>query len=71
LSTKPQNVVVGRATSERAFLPYGRQSIDEDDIAAVSNALRGELLTTGPLVENFERMLARIVGARDTVACSS
>ena len=55
----------------RAFLPYGRQLIDDDDIAAVSNALRGELLTTGPLVETFERSLARTVGARDTVACSN
>lgn len=60
-----------RATSQRPFLPYGRQSIDEDDIAAVSSALRGDLLTTGPAVEKFERMLARIVGARDTVACSN
>jgi UDP-4-amino-4,6-dideoxy-N-acetyl-beta-L-altrosamine transaminase len=58
-------------TGKKPFLPYGRQLIDEDDIATVSSALRGELLTTGPLVENFERMLARVVGARDTVACSS
>ncbi len=56
---------------EGAFLPYGRQLIEDDDIAAVSNALRGEYLTTGPLVENFERMLARIVGARETIACSN
>jgi UDP-4-amino-4,6-dideoxy-N-acetyl-beta-L-altrosamine transaminase len=55
----------------KAFLPYGRQLIDDDDIATVSSALRGEFLTTGPLVEKFERMLARTIGARDTVACSS
>ncbi len=54
----------------KPFLPYGRQLIEDDDIAAVSSALRGEFLTTGPLVENFERMLARTVGARDTIACS-
>jgi UDP-4-amino-4,6-dideoxy-N-acetyl-beta-L-altrosamine transaminase len=59
------------AASARAFLPYGRQLIEEDDIAAVTNALRGEFLTTGPLVETFERTLARTVGARDTVACSN
>jgi UDP-4-amino-4,6-dideoxy-N-acetyl-beta-L-altrosamine transaminase len=57
--------------AKKPFLPYGRQLIDEDDIAAVSNALRGDLLTTGPLVEKFERMLARTIGARDTVACSN
>ena len=59
------------APSARAFLPYGRQLIEEDDIAAVTAALRGEFLTTGPLVETFERTLARTVGARDTVACSN
>jgi UDP-4-amino-4,6-dideoxy-N-acetyl-beta-L-altrosamine transaminase len=59
------------AKAEGPFLPYGRQLIEDDDIAAVSNALRGDYLTTGPLVEKFERMLARIVGARDTTACSN
>ena len=58
-------------TGKKPFLPYGRQLIDDDDIATVSSALRGEFLTTGPLVERFEHMLARTVGARDTVACSS
>ena len=57
--------------AKKPFLPYGRQLIDEDDIAAVSSALRGDLLTTGPLVEKFERLLARTVGARDAVACSN
>jgi UDP-4-amino-4,6-dideoxy-N-acetyl-beta-L-altrosamine transaminase len=59
------------APSARAFIPYGRQLIEEDDIAAVTAALRGEFLTTGPLVESFERTLARTVGARDAVACSN
>ena len=35
-------------------LPYGRQWVDEDDIAAVSQALRSDWLTTGPAVEAFE-----------------
>ena len=34
-----------------SFLPYGRQLIDEDDIAAVAEALRADYLTTGPTVE--------------------
>lgn len=70
-NSKADAVSSGAETGKKPFLPYGRQSIDEDDIAAVSSALRGDLLTTGPLVEKFERMLARIVGARDTVACAS
>jgi UDP-4-amino-4,6-dideoxy-N-acetyl-beta-L-altrosamine transaminase len=53
------------------FLPYGRQMIDEDDIAAVARALRGDFLTTGPLVDEFERRLAHLVGAGGAVACSS
>src|SRR6187402_3648918 len=32
-------------------LPYGRQTIEDDDIAAVAEALRGDFLTTGPTVE--------------------
>ena len=35
-------------------LPYGYQDIDQDDIDIVSDALTDRILTTGPLVENFE-----------------
>jgi dTDP-4-amino-4,6-dideoxygalactose transaminase len=45
------------------MIPYGRQSINEDDIAAVVSALKSEWLTTGPLVEEFETALERVVGA--------
>jgi len=53
------------------FLPYGRHVIDEDDISAVADVLRGDWLTTGPAVEKFEASLAERVGARFAVACSS
>src|SRR5579863_5610670 len=53
------------------FLPYGRQVIDDVDIAAVITVLRGDWLTTGPTVEKFESALADKVGARFAVACSS
>ena len=53
------------------FLPYGRQTIHDDDIAAVAEVLRGDRLTTGPAVERFETALASRVGARHAVACSS
>ncbi|WP_207460753.1 UDP-4-amino-4,6-dideoxy-N-acetyl-beta-L-altrosamine transaminase [Azospirillum sp. SYSU D00513] len=52
-------------------LPYGRQSVDEEDVAAVVAALRGDYLTTGPLVDAFERRLAGIVGAPQAVACAN
>ena len=45
------------------MIPYGRQSINEEDIVAVINALKSEWLTTGPLVEQFEEKISSIVGA--------
>jgi len=54
-----------------SFLPYGRQWIDEDDIAAVVNVLRGEWLTQGPTVEAFEADLAKSASARFAVAFSN
>ncbi len=53
------------------MLPYGRQQIDEDDIAAVVEVLRSDWLTTGPKVEEFERAVAAFVGAGHAVAVSS
>ncbi|MEY2478462.1 MAG: hypothetical protein QOG87_3777 [Actinomycetota bacterium] len=50
------------------MIPYGRQSIDDDDIAAVVEVLKGDWLTQGPHVEQFEETLAGIVGARHAVA---
>lgn len=45
------------------MIPYGRHSINEDDIAAVVAALKSDWLTTGPLVEEFESALEVVVGA--------
>jgi len=53
------------------FLPYGRQTIEDDDVAAVGAALRGDFLTTGPLVEAFETAFAERTGASFAVACSN
>ena len=53
------------------LLPYGRQSIDEDDIAAVVEVLRSDWLTCGPVVERFEAALARTCGATQAVAVSN
>lgn len=51
-------------------IPYGRQSIDESDILAVLSALKGEFLTTGPLVDQFEDRLQDYIGAPCTVVSS-
>ena len=52
------------------MIPYGRQSINDDDIAAVVKALKGDFLTTGPLVERFEQEIEKVVGAPCVVVSS-
>jgi UDP-4-amino-4,6-dideoxy-N-acetyl-beta-L-altrosamine transaminase len=54
-----------------AYLPYGRQTIEDDDIAAVAQALRADFLTTGPTVDAFEAAFAARVGAGHAVACAN
>lgn len=51
--------------------PYGRQSIDADDIAAVTAALTSGLLTCGPAVAAFEDALAAFLGAPHVAACAN
>ena len=53
------------------ILPYGRQSIDGADIEAVVQVLRGDWLTQGPKVQEFEQAFAARVGARHAVAVNS
>ena len=57
--------------SAPATLPYGRQTIEDDDIAAVAAALRDDFLTTGPRVEAFEAAFAAVVGSKYAVACAN
>lgn len=54
-----------------AFIPYARQSIDSSDITAVSESLKNEMITRGPLVEQFEKAVAEYCGAKYAVAFSS
>jgi len=54
-----------------SLLPYGRQTIEDDDIAAVVAALKADFLTTGPTVDAFETAFAEKVGARHAVACAN
>jgi len=50
------------------MIPYGRQSISEDDIAAVVRSLRSDFLTCGPEVKAFEKEFEAFVGAKHAVA---
>lgn len=53
------------------YIPYGTQSIDEDDIQAVVDVLHSDYLTTGPYIEQFEQKVAKYVGAKYAVAVSN
>jgi UDP-4-amino-4,6-dideoxy-N-acetyl-beta-L-altrosamine transaminase len=53
------------------FIPYGRQWIDDSDIQAVSKALKGDFLTTGSLVGEFEQALCDYCGAKYVVAVAN
>jgi perosamine synthetase len=50
------------------MIPYGKQSISEEDIAAVAEVLRSDYLTCGPEVEAFESEFAAMLGAKHAVA---
>jgi len=69
---KPTNLALYGGTPVRnSYLPYAKQWIDEADIAAVTNILKGDYLTTGPTVPLFEQEIAEYVGAKYAVAFSS
>lgn len=52
-------------------LPYGGQTVDQDDIDAVVEVLKSDYLTTGPRVDEFEQAFADAVGAEEGVAVSN
>src|SRR5438445_9986442 len=70
-ATREALALQGGTPVRNTFLPYGRQSIDEDDIHAVVDTLRSDWLTTGPKVDEFEEAFATWVGARYAVSFSS
>lgn len=53
------------------MIPYGRQSIGEDDIRAVVDVLRSDFLTQGPMVPRFEQGIAAYCGVAHVVAVNS
>jgi perosamine synthetase len=69
--TREQLAVDGGIPVRKTLLPYGRQSIGEDDLQAVVDVLRSDWLTTGPKVGEFEEAFAARVGAKHAVSFSS
>ena len=55
----------------RKLIPYGRQSITDEDIQAVVDVLKSDFLTQGPAISEFENAFAKYVGANYAVAVSN
>lgn len=53
------------------FIPYGKPCLDEEDIAAVTEVLRSDWLTTGPKVAEFEQVFAQYIGCQYAIVVSS
>lgn len=58
-------------TEIQEFIPYTRQVLDEEDIKAVTKALKSPLITRGPLVKDFEEAICNYTGAKYAVAFNS
>ncbi len=58
----------GGKPTRNEYLPYGKQFIDDEDISMVIEALKSDYLTTGPLVEEFEKKFSSYVNAKYAVA---
>lgn len=71
MSTQARLAIDGGTPVRSTMLPYAHQVIDDRDIAAVSDALRSDWLTTGPRIGELEGRIAEVTGARDTVLFSS
>ena len=63
--------IAGGKPIRNVLIPYGKQYIDEDDIDAVKEVLLSPYLTTGPKVEEFEKKLCELTGAKYAVAVSN
>lgn len=57
--------------SLKPSIPYGRQQITDEDIAAVTETLRADFLTQGPKIAEFEKAFADYVGAKYAIAVSN
>lgn len=53
------------------MIPYGKQTIEQDDIQAVVDVLKSDFLTTGPKIAEFEQTVADYVGVKYAVAISN
>ena len=53
------------------MIPYGRQHLDSQDVKRVSNSLKNDLITTGKIVNQFEKKLKFFFNSKHAISCSS
>jgi len=70
-TTRETLAVKGGTPVRKTLLPYGKHSIDDDDVDAVVDVLRSDWMTTGPKVAEFEEAFAARVGSKYAVSFSS
>lgn len=70
-SKQPSLAIMGGKPVRDTWLPYGHQTIDDEDVASVAEALRAELLTQGPKVQELEAAIAKQVGVKHAVSIAN
>lgn len=68
---KTKLAIHGATPVRENMLAYGKQTIDNDDIKAVTDALKGDLITTGPTTALFEDAVAKYISSKYAVAVSN
>ena len=63
--------IEGGTPVRQVLLPYARQTIDEPDRKAVEDVLRGDWLTTGPMIKAFEKCINDYTSAKEAVAVNT
>lgn len=58
-------------TEKASYLPYGKQTIDDEDIESVVDVLKSPFLTQGPAVNEMESSFLQFIKAKFVVGCSS
>ena len=53
------------------IIPYGKQSIDQDDVEAVISTLKSDFLTQGPKIAEFEQVFSDYVDADYGIAVNN
>jgi len=71
MTSAPELAAAGGEPVRRDLLPYGRQTVDDDDVRRVVAALRSDWLTTGPAVPELERAFAAAAGTAEAVAVAN